>query len=130
MENNKALIWDGNELKSATFDKNHSYEFLKSSVNGYIDGLYINDFADDVAVWINDEGKLRADFVPSALLMYNGKAYDYVVGNIVFTGISVDGETISLSDENIKKIKNYFANAVYHFHFDKNNFTMCPEFHY
>lgn len=125
---NYAMVFNARDgLKKVSWD-NDSLEFLQSSVDGYVDGLYVGDFGKGIALWINDEGKFRSDLEPSALLMYKGKVYDYVVGNIVFTGIDEEGETTSLTDTQIKCIKNAFKKFQYQLDFKHG--LMLPLFNY
>ena len=125
---NYAMIYNPKDgLKTVTWDGD-SYEFLKNSVDGLIDGLYVGDFGGGVALWINDEGKFRSDLEPSAVLMYKDKIYDYVVGNIVFTGITDEGDTVSLTDKNMDYINEYFDGCTYVLDFKHG--LMLPQFHY
>lgn len=80
---------------------------LQAGVGGYIEAI---DLANDLTMWCNEEGKLHGlPHNPFAQFMWD-KAYgihtDYIVGDIVLTGGSdEDGETLGLSEEQVKIVK-------------------------
>ena len=103
----KAMIYDGNALYQVDTELD-SYEFLKETVDGYIEHVTLDSLdTHHIDLWCNEEGKLIG-LEPTAILYYKGKAYDYLSGNIVFTGHDGEGGTISLTDEQIDIITNKF----------------------
>lgn len=83
-----------------------SYEFISKNVDGYIERVPISVFdARHIDVWVNEEGKFRSDLKPTAVMVHNGKAVDYLVGNIVFTKSNKRGETISLTKNDVMFIQ-------------------------
>ena len=123
---NYAMIYNpADGLKTQTWTGD-SYAFLKGAVGGYIEHLCVSDFPDGIDVWINEDGKYT-DMTQSSWLMFRNAPYDYTVGNLVFT--RVDGEdTVSLTDEDIKAITEFFANADYSMALDMEH--MVPKLHY
>lgn len=110
---NKAMIYGVDGVLKVVSWTDDSYKFLKNSVDGYIERVPLMYFDNvGIDVWCNEEGKL-VGLKPSIALTYDGYIYDYLVGNVVFTRHTEDGNTTSLTDDDIKFIKDKFDNAVY-----------------
>jgi len=110
----KAMIFDGLNLKETTYNSKDSYEFIKNNVGGYIERVPLRDLAErNIDLWINEEGKLIG-LDTTALLTSGDKVYDELVGNLVFTKSNGDGDTISLTDDDIKYIKKKFDTDGYY----------------
>lgn len=125
---NKAMIYGVDGVLKEVSWVDDSYKFLKNSVDGYVERVPLRDFEDvGIDVWCNEEGEL-VGLKPSIALTYDGKIYDCLVGNVVFTRYTEDGDTISLTDDDIKFIKDKFDNAVYHV--DLINGLMLPMLSY
>ena len=122
---NKAMIFDG-KLTEVTYE-NDSYDFIKDGVGGYIERIPLRDLEErNIDMWCNEEGKLT-NLETTILLSYQNKIYDNVVGNVVFTK-NKDGETISLTDDDIKFIKEKFMNDGYYL--DLKNGAMIQVLNY
>ena len=102
----KALVYNGLELMELDMDKD-TYKFLSDKVGGYIEHIYIESLGTAIDMWGNDEAKLIG-LPPTMLLAYNGKPYDIVCGNVVFTSHNRSGETTGLSARQINFIKQKF----------------------
>ena len=125
---NKAMVYGVDGALKVVSWTDDSYKFLKNSVGGYVERVPLRDFEDvGIDVWCNEEGKL-VGLKPSIALTYDGKIYDCLVGDVVFTRYTEDGDTISLTDDDIKFIKDKFDNAVYHV--DLLNGLMLPMLSY
>lgn len=108
----KAMIFDGKRLKEVDY-KTDSYDFISTNVGGYIERIPIRDLdSRNIDMWCNEDGKFT-DLQTSIVLAHDGKAYDFVVGNVVFTK-NDDGETTSLTDDDVKFIKNKFDHDGYY----------------
>ena len=107
---NKGLIYNGRKLIEKEFTDDRSYEFLRDSVEGYIERIPLTDFENrDIDMWCNEEGKMNG-LPPTIVLTCNGNVYDLVVGNVCFTKHNDEGETLGLADEDINFIKSKFKN--------------------
>lgn len=114
---NKALILRANSnygLTEMTYNDGESYEFLRNAVGGYLQ-LVPNTYFDEkgIDLWCNEEGKLN-DLPCCAALVSENKVFDIVVGNIVFTRANDMGETVSLTDEDIDYIKDWYNSTTWH----------------
>lgn len=108
----KAMVYDGLKLKEVDY-KIDSYDFVKGVVGGYIERVPLRDLdSHDIDMWCNDEGKLLG-LKQTILLSYNGDIYDTIVGNVVFTR-NKDGETISLTKDDCKLIRDKFHDNGYY----------------
>ena len=122
----KAIIYDGKKLIEKEWE-NDSYDFLRESVEGYIERIPLRDLDErNIDMWCNEEGKFR-DLETTILLNYDGKIYDNVVGNVVFTK-NKDGETIGLTDDDIKYIKNKFMDDGYYIDLKNNKMIQVLDF--
>lgn len=102
-----------------------SYKFISDSVGGYIERIPVTMFDEEhIDMWCNENGKL-IPLDPSVALYYKNKLYDIVMGNVVFTRSNKSGSTLTLTDNNIAKIKNEFEyNALWVFTKD-NRALVC-----
>lgn len=73
----------------------NSGDMLREYVGGYIEAIRIRN---DIVMWINEEGKL-IDLPYNFALGHNGKIYDYIAGNAIFTGLDEEGDTVPLTQE-------------------------------
>lgn len=82
---------------------------FQSIVDGYIEIPFIcNDFIDNnIDVIINEEGKLIDGMNPEIVLVddVTGDSVDIVFGNCIFVGNDNEGNNISITDEQIKFVK-------------------------
>jgi len=80
---------------------------LQKAVEGYIDHMsWVPELNDrHIDMWINDEGKLENK---SPCLIYKnadtGEIIDIVVGNIVISRYNDQGETLSLTDDDVEYV--------------------------
>ena len=86
------------------------YRTMQSAVDGYFDFCtsYFPGLPAYVDALCNDEGLFRPDLDP--VLAYevrsaDRKQYGLLKGNILFTAVNDDGETIGLSEEQISGVK-------------------------
>lgn len=79
---------------------------MQNVVEGSIESFDYNEalFQNNIVSYCNDEGKLR-HLTPSILVFKNGEMIDTICGNVLFTGINKDGETVDLTDDQIALLK-------------------------
>ena len=123
----KGMIYDGKKLKVVDYDS--SYEFLRDSVDGFFEHIPVSALdKHSIDMWCNEEGKFRDDLEPSIVMVYQGKPYDVIVGNVVFTRTDNEGETISLTDEDITYIKKLFKKAPSVINYTNGTLTKCLDY--
>jgi len=106
---NKGLVFDGKNFDVKTWNDGDSYEFLRENVDGYIEHLNVPKLDErKIDIWLNEEGKLIG-LEPTIMLSSDGELVDYIVGPVVFTRYSDDGETLSLADGDVDYIKNLLS---------------------
>ena len=81
-------------------------ESLQKAVGGYIEAVY--PFTDELALIVNEEGKLNGKEWNRALRDDEGNIYDVVAGTFLIVGLE-DENFGSLSDEHMEKFKDRFA---------------------
>ena len=98
------------------------YEDMKNLVGGYIEVLNVRD---DIDMWLNEEGKLIP--LPTNLYLcsalHEGKILDTIQGDIFFTSVNEDGETIGLNDEQIDFVMSELQSGA----FVLANDPFCPD---
>ena len=83
----------------------HSLESLQKFVGGYIEAVRVTE---SIVIWVNEEGKLEGLEGNFYLTDKNGLPIDLIAGNALFTGSNGEGETVSLTDEEVTYIKDRF----------------------
>lgn len=102
------VIKTNGEVSAEQVENENEYNFLSETLEGWIQAVNLTDDLEGLTLWVNEEGKMNG-------LAYNQKATylweksygftDVIVGNAVITGGSDDeGETISLTDEQVAEI--------------------------
>lgn len=101
------LVKADSETLTLTESFEHSLENMQKAVGGYIEAVRISD---DIVMWVNEEGKLN-DLTPNFNLNGVGDLLlDVVVGDVVITGTNEEGDTTSLTHDNIEELKKRFTN--------------------
>lgn len=86
-------------------EKENTYDMISSAVGGLIELAPTPRSLAGIDLWVNEEGKLMS-LTPSMILLDDNKhLVDTFAGNIVFTRTNEDGETIPLTDDDAKLIK-------------------------
>jgi len=99
------IVTTEGELSVVEFERGSSYELLSGAVQGYIECVALPSLGVDM--WINEEGKilqLPQNPKGNALWMNEYGMTDFIAGNIVFTQVNDEGETVGLTDEQIEQI--------------------------
>jgi hypothetical protein len=101
------------EVAVAEMPSENEYNFLNTSVGGWIEMVRLERELEGVILWVNEEGKIDGlpynDLATLVWEMSYGQT-DIIVGNAVLTGDTDDeGETLSLTDEQVAKVIALFA---------------------
>lgn len=104
----KVLILSNNELKEQEID--NTLETLQQIVGGYIEIPYLSEILaeNDIDIIINDEGKFIEGLKAEIAIVKDGtnEVLDVVMGNCIFASHNDEGDTISLTDEQIAIVQN------------------------
>lgn len=84
-------------------------ESYQSIVAGLIEKIPVTE---DIDLYAN-EGRNLLELDKNILLMYQGKPYQFVKGNVFFTSFDEKGKIASLTNEHIQEIKNRMALAFF-----------------
>lgn len=76
----------------------------KRLVGGYIECLRVTE---EIDLWLNEEGKLD-DLEPNFGLVRGDQILDIIVGDVFFASHDSEGETISITEEQIAHVKERF----------------------
>ena len=102
----KVLVLSNGELKEKEIS--NTLEELQKIVGGYIEFPFLgNKFKDNVIdVIINEEGKFIEGLKPEIAIINEkvGNILDIVYGNCVFASHDKEGNTIALTDEQVKVV--------------------------
>lgn len=95
----KTYVIESNGNHYVDEQKNASLEYLQEKVNGYIESV---NLPNNLSMIVNEEGvifNLPVNIIASKL--YNS----YILGNAVIVKYNEDGESATLSDDDIKYIE-------------------------
>ena len=102
----KVLVLSNGELKEKEIE--NTLEELQEIVGGHIEFPFLgNKFKDNIIdVIINDEGKFIEGLKPEIAIVNEkvGNILDIVYGNCIFASHDKEGNTIALSDEQVKVV--------------------------
>lgn len=111
MEQIRVIIVEAGNPVIKVVDKfDHSLENLQEFVGGYIEAIRVND---SITIWINEEGKLQELEPNFYLVNQNRDSYDIVVGDALIAGTDKEGETVSLTDQEIEEVQKRFISRVH-----------------
>lgn len=96
-------ILDKKVGENLSFSKmEHSLEAMQKRVGGYIKAVQLPM---EIVMWLDEEGLLKEK--PINLITYiEGEEVHHIVGDIFFTGVDEEGETISLNEEQMVWLTN------------------------
>ena len=104
----KVLILSNNELKEQEIE--NTLEALQKVVGGYIEIPYLSETLakNDIDIIINDEGKFIEGLRAEIAIVKDGtnEVLDVVMGNCIFASHNDEGDTVSLTDEQIAIVQN------------------------
>jgi hypothetical protein len=93
------------EVEVREFVKKDSYEFLRSSVEGWIECVHLASIGVDM--WLNEEGKiynLPTNEFGTVLFFREFNFLDRICGNIVITSSNKNGDTVGLTAKQIEQL--------------------------
>lgn len=110
----KILVLSNGKLEQR--DINHTLEALQEIVEGYIEIPYLGETfrKNNIDVIINEEGKL-IDSLKAEVAVVNkeqGNVLDIVYGNCIFASHDDEGETIGLTEEQIRIVTDELETTV------------------
>lgn len=106
----KVIIIEAGVTEMKIIEKfDHSLENMQTFVGGYVEAIRVND---SITLWVNEEGKLQ-DLTPNFYLTNSiGNPIDLIKGNALIAGTDSEGETVSLTVEQIAEVQKRFLNRV------------------
>lgn len=103
-------------VKPEVIKLDSSLESLQKEVDGPIDiieyelrkspGTYID-------IILNDEGKMRSDLLFNRTIYFNNRPVDVIVGTFLCSASDAEGNTISLSKEQVAQVEKEFDSPEY-----------------
>ena len=66
-------------------------------------------------IYCDDEGLFKSNNKPSILTFSNGELVEQIVGNAFIVALNDDGDTISLTDEQVQKVMATITTVIYKF---------------
>jgi len=96
------------------FNKGDSYDLLSKTVGGLIELVRLTEHNADM--WVNEEGKysgLTQNPIATALWADMYGTTDLIMGNVIITADDGEGETVGLSDDQVKFFMDYNKNVIY-----------------
>ena len=104
----KVLILSNNKLEAKEID--NTLGTLQQIVGGYIEIPYLSETLakNGIDVIINDEGKFIEGLRAEIAIVKDGtnEVLDVVMGNCIFASHNDEGDTVSLTDEQIAIVQN------------------------
>ena len=108
------LVLSNGELKQK--DINNTLEALQEIVSGYIEIPFLSEvfLENEIDIIINEEGKFIEGLNPEIAIVRkrDNQIVDIVYGNCIFASHDEQGETVSLSDEQIKVITEELKDVI------------------
>lgn len=86
-------------------EMDNTLEALQEAVQGYIEAVRVSD---NITMWVNEEGLLKSLPLNFSIIRQNGQFLSNIVGNVVITRVTADGDNASLTPEDIKSIQRRF----------------------
>lgn len=85
-----------------------SYEFLREQIGGLIEYVQFQHDNQYFDIILHEEGKLE-ELPPSLIMMQNNVPFDFIAGGFLVAKSDEEGETIGLSDEELKRLLPLFS---------------------
>lgn len=112
--NTAVIIKSNGDRTTAEFELGKSYNLLSTTVGGLIECISLTKHNADM--WINEDGKYKCEFqnpIATALWAEMYGTTDYIMGDVIITGgCDAEGETIGLTNEQIKFFMEYTGNLT------------------
>lgn len=104
----KTILWDLESLKEIEIDEENQLEQIYTLLD--IDTVEYAEIDNDIALYCDEEGLLKnPEDIQWGLFMirFDGHVMRQIAGKILFANHNEEGEMISLTPSQIKKIKRY-----------------------
>lgn len=103
----KVVVFETNTREPVIKDIGDKLKDLQREVGGSIQIVYASEEMNNMNIdlFVNEEGKLIGLPV-SGYITSNNEILDLLVGNLLFTGHDDEGNTISLTDEQVEYVEN------------------------
>lgn len=116
MLNSKTLEFTEVEIENKTVSLEEMYKNIGCDSVEHVSGY--NQRLDDlhVGMWIDEMGKLKENWesdISVAIVNKDYKAFEFLVGNIMFTSDDLFGDTFGLTDYQIEQIKQILFASAY-----------------
>lgn len=113
MKKIKGVLVSNGEVKEYELEYN-SYKDYYKVLNCDTFDIQTRKFGDEwLDIYCDDEGLFKENNKPSVLTFANGELVEQIVGNVFIVSHDDEGETISLTDEQIKKVMETVAVVIY-----------------
>ena len=113
MKKIKGVLVINGEIKEYELECN-SYKDYYKILNCDTFDIQTRKFGDEwLDIYCDDDGLFRENNEPSVLTFANGKLVEQIVGNVFIVNHDDEGETISLTDEQIKKVMETVTVVIY-----------------
>ena len=120
----KALVYRTTETGiKASVETFEDYKGMQNFVGGLIERVVIpfSIKGIDYDVYVNEEG-MFSDNDPSMVLYYQGEIHNVIKGNFFISKVDGEGDSVSLTDDEIMEIREFIARNTHNFKYkDKNN---------
>ena len=103
---------DTSEIKM--FSIGNSYEMIRYAVDGWIECVELRN---GISMWVNEEGKMLEDceYNATATAIFwttYGFMTDTIYGNVIFTSVDENGDTIGLNLDQVNYLKEIAFDVV------------------
>lgn len=115
MEKIKGVLVSNGEVKEYELEYNNYKDFyplLDCSTFTIATRNFNGEWLD---IYCDDEGLFKANNKPSILTFSNGELVEQIVGNAFIVAHNDEGDTISLTDEQVQKVMETITTVIYKF---------------
>ena len=113
MKKIKGVLVSNGEIKEYELEVNNYKDYYKILDCDTFD-IVTRKFGDEwLDIYCDDEGLLKSGNKPSILTFCDGNLVEQIVGNAFITSHNDEGDTISLNDEQIKKVMDTVTVIIY-----------------
>ncbi|PEB42204.1 DUF3846 domain-containing protein [Bacillus pseudomycoides] len=99
---------DQNQQQLQIVEVENELNVFQKIVDGNIERVSVTPKID---LWCNEEGLMRDDLELNALLVQRGRVFGYIKGNVYFASYDEEGNTTSLSMEQIRELQKRIKTA-------------------
>lgn len=115
MKKIKGVLVSNGEVKEYELEYNNYKDFyplLDCSTFTVATRSFNDEWLD---IYCDDEGLFKANNKPSILTFSNGELVEQIVGNAFIVAHDDEGDTISLTDEQVQKVMETITTVIYKF---------------